>query len=118
MFMERYLTLVKGTSDLVKGGVNYLGMTNSFISLAGSKRKSILRRKPYIYSFILTAAFLLLTGVSRAQLQTSGGISAFNLVQNTLLGGGVQLISVSFQCRIKRLGLSLVQKKTTDETKE
>ncbi len=71
-------------------------MTNSFISLAGSKRKSILRRKPYIYSFILTAAFLLLTGISRGQLQTSGGVSALNLVQNTLLGGGVQLISVSF----------------------
>lgn len=87
--MERYLTSVYG--------VNYLGMTNSFISLAGSKKKSILRRKPYIYSFVLTTVFLLLTGITRGQLQTAGGQTAFQLVQNTLLGGGVQLISVTFQ---------------------
>ncbi len=72
-------------------------MTKSFISLASSKRKLVLKKKPSIYFFSLVFVMLVSTGISRGQLQTSGGQTAFQLVQNTLLGGGVQLISVSFQ---------------------
>ena len=72
-------------------------MTNSFISLAGSKKKAILKQRPYIQVISLLGGILLSTGISRAQLQTSGGQTAFQLVQNVLLGSGVQLISVNFQ---------------------
>jgi gliding motility-associated-like protein len=74
-----------------------LGITNRFTSLAGSKKKVVLKKRPYIFLISFIIGILLSTGVSWGQLQTAGGISAFNLVQNTLLGGGVQLISVNFQ---------------------
>jgi hypothetical protein len=72
-------------------------MTNSFTSLAGSKRRAVLKRKPYIYFFGCLTCMLVFTGITRAQLSTSGGQTATQLVQNTLLGSGVQLISVTSQ---------------------
>ncbi len=72
-------------------------MTKCFTTLAGSKREVILRLKPAIFFLRFTFGILLSIGVSWGQLQTSGGQTATQLVQNTLLGGGVQLLSVTFQ---------------------
>ena len=53
--------------------------------------------KPYIRLSVFILTLLLSNGVGYSQLQTSGGQTAFQLVQNTLLGGGVELLSVTFQ---------------------
>jgi hypothetical protein len=72
-------------------------MSNGFTSLAGSKRRAVLRQKPYINLIVLITCTLVFTGITRGQLFTSGGQTPTQLVQNTLLGSGVQLISVSSQ---------------------
>lgn len=84
--------------------VNFLGVTKSFATLAGYKRRTILKKKPYIFIFSLIAGVLLSMGTSWGQLQTSGGQTAFQLVQNTLLGSGVQLVSVNFQGSTNAIG--------------
>ncbi len=77
--------------------VNFLGMTKCFTTLAGSKRKVILQKRPYIRIFQILVGLILSTSFAWGQLQTSGGLTATQLVQNVLLGGGVQIISVTSQ---------------------
>jgi hypothetical protein len=72
-------------------------MTNSFTSLASSKRRAVLKKKPYIFLVALLSGILLSTGFTSAQLQTTGGQTPTQLIQNVLLGSGVQLISVTSQ---------------------
>lgn len=72
-------------------------MTRGFTTLASSMRKASLKRNTTIS--ILSAMFGMMISClpGWSQLQTSGGQTATQLVQNTLLGGGVQLVSVNFQ---------------------
>ncbi len=74
-----------------------MGKNPVYIKLAGSNRKNVLKKKTYIYICSFFASILLFTSVSRAQLQTTGGYTPFQLVQDVLLGNGVELISVSSQ---------------------
>jgi len=66
-----------------------------FTTLASSNGKSDLRKKSHISLFVFLISWVGLASISNAQLTTSGGQTAFQLVQNTLLGSGVQLLGVT-----------------------
>lgn len=74
--------------------VNFLGMTKCLATLASSYKRGILRRKSVVRIFQISMVILMSVGVTRGQLFTSGGQTATQLVQNTLLGNGVQLLGV------------------------
>src|SRR5688572_29319250 len=66
-----------------------------FTTLASSNGKSDLRKKSHISLFVFLISWVGLASISNAQLTTSGGQTAFQLVQYTLLGSGVQLLGVT-----------------------
>lgn len=63
-----------------------------------------MRKSPHISIYSIIIGILISSGVSWGQLQTSGGQNATQLVQNVLLGGGVQLIGVSSQGSVNAMG--------------
>lgn len=74
-----------------------LGKDSDFTTLAGSKRKEILHLLHRVKYLFLAAIFSLAGTINAQYLQTQGGFTATQLVQDVLLGGGVQLVSVNFQ---------------------